>query len=80
MYLFRNIGSLMGKFLKLVDVLFIRKMDTMCFQDMEGKGSRTREGNGYKFCTTRNGVGVIMATRLKDNEVQVNLCSDMICR
>nr|GEX28947.1 craniofacial development protein 2-like [Tanacetum cinerariifolium] len=47
------------------------------------KGFRAREGNGYNlwysgFSTARNGVGVILAGRLKDIVVQVIMSSDRI--
>nr|GEY35656.1 hypothetical protein [Tanacetum cinerariifolium] len=48
-----------------------------------GGGSRTREGNGYKLWysgskTVKNGVGVILAARLKDKVVQVTRRGDRI--
>nr|GEW55760.1 hypothetical protein [Tanacetum cinerariifolium] len=49
----------------------------------DSKGSSTKEGNGYMLWysgspTARNEVGVILKTRLKDNGVHMNWCSDMI--
>ncbi|GJW79483.1 retrovirus-related pol polyprotein LINE-1 [Tanacetum coccineum] len=59
------------------------KVDIACFQETKWKGSITWEGNGYKLWysgsrTARNGVGVILAARLKDKIVQVKRSSDMI--
>ncbi|GJX12542.1 aminopeptidase M1 [Tanacetum coccineum] len=47
------------------------------------KGTSTREGNGYKLwysgsSSGRNGVGVILTARLKDNVVKVSRCGDRI--
>ncbi|GJV57818.1 retrovirus-related pol polyprotein LINE-1 [Tanacetum coccineum] len=47
------------------------------------KGSRAREGNGYKLwysgsSSARNGVGVVVAGRLKDDVVRVTRRSDRI--
>ncbi|GJU65232.1 retrovirus-related pol polyprotein LINE-1 [Tanacetum coccineum] len=58
-------------------------MDIACFQETKSKGSRTREGNNYKLwysgsTTTRNGVGFILASYLKDKVVQVSRISDKI--
>nr|GFC48712.1 hypothetical protein [Tanacetum cinerariifolium] len=54
-----------------------------CFQETKWKGSRAREGNGYKlwysgFSTARNGIGVIVAERLKDDVVRVTRRSNRI--
>ena len=58
-------------------------MDIACFQETKWKGSRAREGNGYKLwysgsSAARNGVGIILAGRLKDNVVRVKRRSDRI--
>ncbi|GKB64329.1 retrovirus-related pol polyprotein LINE-1, partial [Tanacetum coccineum] len=47
-------------------------------RETKWKGSRAREGNGYKLwysgsSNARNGVGIILAGRLKDNVVRVGL-------
>ena len=78
-----NVGSLTGKLFELADVLGRHKVDVACFQETRWKGSRTREGNGYKLWysgsrSARNGVGVILSADLKDNVVHVNRCSDRI--
>ena len=78
-----NVGSLTGKLFELADALGRHKVDIACFQETKWKGSRTREGNGYKLWysgsrSARNGVGVILAADLKDNVVQVNRCNDRI--
>nr|GEU30552.1 uncharacterized mitochondrial protein AtMg00810-like [Tanacetum cinerariifolium] len=52
-------------------------------EKIKWKGSREREGNGYKLwysgsSKARNGVGFIIAGRLKDDVVRVTRRSDMI--
>nr|GEW99664.1 craniofacial development protein 2-like [Tanacetum cinerariifolium] len=44
-----NVGSLTCKFFELGDVLRRQKVDIACFQETKWKGSRAREGNGYKL-------------------------------
>ncbi|GKB83467.1 retrovirus-related pol polyprotein LINE-1 [Tanacetum coccineum] len=44
-----NVGSLTGKLFELCDVLSRHKVDIACFQETKWKGSRTREGNGYRI-------------------------------
>nr|GEV75977.1 hypothetical protein [Tanacetum cinerariifolium] len=78
-----NIGTLTGKFLELVDALRRKKVNIACFQETKWKGSRTREGNQYKLwysgsATAQNGVGVVVASYLKDKVVQVFKISDRI--
>nr|GEV19846.1 retrovirus-related Pol polyprotein LINE-1 [Tanacetum cinerariifolium] len=76
-----NVGSLMRKLLDLCDTLGRHKVDIACFQETKWKGSRAREGNGYKLwysgsSNARN--GIILAGRLKDNVVRVTRRSDRI--
>nr|GEU97907.1 hypothetical protein [Tanacetum cinerariifolium] len=71
-----NVGSLTHKLFELEDALGRHKVDIACFQETRWKGSRAREGNGYKLwysrsSIARNGVGIILARRLKDNVVHV---------
>ncbi|GKC39879.1 aminopeptidase M1 [Tanacetum coccineum] len=79
----RNIGSLTRKLLELCETLRRHKVDIACFQETKWNGSRAREGNGYKLwysgsSNARNGVGIILAGRLKDNVVRVTRRSDRI--
>ncbi|GJV23940.1 craniofacial development protein 2-like protein [Tanacetum coccineum] len=72
-----------SKLLELGDALGRHMVDIACFQETKWKRPRTREGNEYKLwysssSTTRKGVGVILAGRLKDNVVQVIRSSDKI--
>ncbi|GJU69316.1 cleavage/polyadenylation specificity factor, 25kDa subunit [Tanacetum coccineum] len=72
-----------GKFLELVDASKRKKVDIACFQETKWKGSRNREGNQYKLWysgskTARNGVGIVLASYLKDKVVQVSRISDRI--
>ncbi|GKE04351.1 retrovirus-related pol polyprotein LINE-1, partial [Tanacetum coccineum] len=78
-----NVWSLTGKRLELADALGRHNVNIACFQETKWKGSSTREGNRYKLwysgsSSGRNGVGVILTARLKDNVVQVNRCGDRI--
>nr|GEZ56651.1 craniofacial development protein 2-like [Tanacetum cinerariifolium] len=78
-----NVGSLTRKFFELGDVLRRHKVDIACFQETKWKGSRAREGNGYKLwysgsSIARNGVGIILAGRHKDNVVRVTRRGDRI--
>nr|GFA66049.1 hypothetical protein [Tanacetum cinerariifolium] len=78
-----NVRSLTRKLLKLCDTLGRHKVDIACFQETKWKGSRAREGNGYMMwysgsSNARNGVGIILAGRLKDNVVRVTRRRDSI--
>nr|GEX92908.1 retrovirus-related Pol polyprotein LINE-1 [Tanacetum cinerariifolium] len=78
-----NVGSLTRKIFELGDALGRHKVDIACFQETKWKGSRAREGNGYKLwysgsSTAINGVGIILTGRLKENVVRVTRRSDMI--
>nr|GEU82042.1 retrovirus-related Pol polyprotein LINE-1 [Tanacetum cinerariifolium] len=78
-----NVGSLTSKLFELSDTLGRHKVDIACFQETKWKGSRAREGNGYKLwysgsSTARNGVGVMVAGRLKENVVRMTRRSDRI--
>nr|GEV22057.1 hypothetical protein [Tanacetum cinerariifolium] len=71
------------KDLKACGCLKRYKVDIACYQETKWNGFSTREGNNYKLWysdtwTTRNGVGVILASRLRDKVVHVNRCSDWI--
>nr|GFA73989.1 craniofacial development protein 2-like [Tanacetum cinerariifolium] len=76
-------SSLTRKFFELGDVLRRHKVDIACFQETKWKGSRAKEGNGYKLwysgsSIARNSVGIILAGRHKDNVVRVTRRSDRI--
>ncbi|GJZ80896.1 retrovirus-related pol polyprotein LINE-1, partial [Tanacetum coccineum] len=58
-----------------------RLAGTHRIRETKWKESSTREGNGYKLWYSgssfgRNGVGVILTARLKDNVVKVSRCGD----
>ena len=59
-----------------------RRIDIACVQETKGKGSKAREiGDGYKLFyhgekTSRNGVGIIISHKWKDNILAVNRMSD----
>nr|GEV53331.1 cleavage/polyadenylation specificity factor, 25kDa subunit [Tanacetum cinerariifolium] len=78
-----NVRSLTRKLLEFCDTLGRHKVDIACFQETKWKGSRAREGNGYKLwysgsSNARNDVGIILAGRLKDNVVRVTRRCDRI--
>lgn len=78
-----NVGTLTGKFLELVDVLKKRKVDVACIQETKWKGEKTKEANGFKLwysgvVSTRNGVGIMLSTAMKDNVVEVKRLNDRI--
>nr|GEX77477.1 hypothetical protein [Tanacetum cinerariifolium] len=60
-----------------------RRIRVGSWNETKWKGSIAREGNGYKLwysgsSTARNGVGIILIGRLKDNVVRVTRRSDRI--
>ncbi|XP_050497452.1 craniofacial development protein 2-like [Diabrotica virgifera virgifera] len=77
-----NLGSLTGKSLELVDALKRRRVQIACIQETRWKGQRAKElGDGYKLwyvgsSNTRNGVGIIADSEMKDNVVEVVRTSD----
>nr|GEV41578.1 RNA-directed DNA polymerase, eukaryota, reverse transcriptase zinc-binding domain protein [Tanacetum cinerariifolium] len=78
-----NVGSLTSQLFKLCDSLGRHKVDITYFQDTKWKGSRAREGNGYKLwysgsSKARNSVGVMVFGRLKDDVVRVTRRSNRI--
>lgn len=80
-----NVGSLTGKFLELVDMLKKKKVDVICIQETKWKGSSTKEANGFKLWysgvgNTRNGVGILISSLLKENIVEVSRVSDRIMK
>ncbi|KAK1361791.1 craniofacial development protein 2-like [Heracleum sosnowskyi] len=78
-----NIGTLTGKFLELVDMLKKRHVDVVCIQETKWKGDKTKEANGFKLwysgvVNTKNGVGIMLNTQMKDNVVEVNRIIDRV--
>ncbi|KAE8696948.1 Methylcrotonoyl-CoA carboxylase subunit alpha [Hibiscus syriacus] len=78
-----NVGTLNARLLELSDVLNNRKIDFACIQETRWKGARAREGNGYKLWysgvdNARNGVGILVSSRLKENVVEVCRYRDRI--
>ncbi|KAE8697992.1 Detected protein of unknown function [Hibiscus syriacus] len=78
-----NIGTLNSRLLELTDVLSNRKIDFACIQETRWKGARARECNGYKLWysgidNARNGVGILVSSRLKENIVEVCRYRDRI--
>lgn len=50
-----------------------------CIQETKWKGERTKETNGFKLwysglVNSRNGVGVLLSTDIKDKVVEVKFC------
>ena len=78
-----NVGTLTGQFLELVDVLRKKKVDVACIQETRWKGEKTKEANGFKLwysglVNSRNGVGILLSTKLKDKVVEIKRCGDRI--
>nr|GEU78756.1 putative RNA-directed DNA polymerase, eukaryota, reverse transcriptase zinc-binding domain protein [Tanacetum cinerariifolium] len=69
-------------FVRILNVPW-RGSTTTCLQPWRVRGSRARESNGYKLwysgsSTASNGVGVMVAERLKENVVRLTRRSDRI--
>ncbi|XP_074352897.1 uncharacterized protein LOC141692053 [Apium graveolens] len=80
-----NVGSLTEKFLELVDMLKKRKIYVVCIQETKWKRDITKEANDFKFWSsgvgnTRNGVGIMINSLMKENLVEVNRVSDRIMK
>ena len=79
-----NIGTMTGKSRELAEMLDRRRIDIACVQETKWKGSKAREiGDGYKLFyhgekTSRNGVGIIISHKWKDNILAVNRMSDRL--
>ncbi|KAE8722892.1 Proton gradient regulation 7 isoform 2 [Hibiscus syriacus] len=78
-----NVGILNARLLELTDVLSNRKIDFACIQETKWKGARARDCNGYKLWyssvdNARNGVGILVSSRLKENVVEVCRYRDRI--
>ncbi|KAE8660533.1 hypothetical protein F3Y22_tig00116951pilonHSYRG00347 [Hibiscus syriacus] len=78
-----NVGTLNARLLELTDALNNRKIDFACIQETRWKGARARECNGYKLWysgvnNARNGVGILVSSRLKENVVEVCRYRDRI--
>ncbi|KAK1384418.1 craniofacial development protein 2-like [Heracleum sosnowskyi] len=60
-----------------------RRVDTLCIQETKWKGDKTNEANGFKLwysgvVSTRNGVGIMLNTQMKNNVVEVNRFNDRV--
>ncbi|KAE8684196.1 myosin-J heavy chain-like isoform X2 [Hibiscus syriacus] len=78
-----NVGTLNARLLELTDILSNRKIDFACIQETRWKRARARECNGYKLWysgvdNARNGVGILVSSRLKENVVEVCRYRDRI--
>ena len=80
-----NVGSMTGRSLEIVEMMERRHINILCVQETKWKGAKAREiGNGYKNCSTmvsdkrRNGVGVILDPKLKNNVLEVNRNSERL--
>ncbi|KAE8654891.1 Detected protein of unknown function [Hibiscus syriacus] len=77
-----NVGTLNARLLD-DKLLNNRKIDLACIQETRWKGTRARECNGYKLWysgvdNVRNGVGILVSSRLKENVVEVCRYHDRI--
>ncbi|XP_046963326.1 craniofacial development protein 2-like [Vanessa cardui] len=73
-----------GRGRELADVLKRRRINAACLQETKWKGARAREiGEGYKlfYCGSdgkRNGVGIVLDSRLKECVVDVKRVNDRL--
>ena len=73
-----NVGSMTGKGRQLTDVLNRRRIYIACVQETRWKGSKAKQlGEGYKLyyhgdTTKRNGIGIIVSQKCRDNLLNVN--------
>ncbi|XP_071740334.1 uncharacterized protein [Rutidosis leptorrhynchoides] len=78
-----NVGSLMSKSRELIETLLKSKVDILCVQETRWKGEEAVDIGDYKLGfsgsrVARNGVGIFIGPRHKDNIVGVGRCSDRI--
>ncbi|XP_046975612.1 uncharacterized protein LOC124541716 [Vanessa cardui] len=79
-----NVGTMSGRGRELADVLKRRRINAACLQETKWKGARAREiGEGYKlfYCGSdgkRNGVGIVLDSRLKECVVDVKRVNDRL--
>ena len=81
-----NVGTMIGKGRELVDVFKRSKINIACVEETKWSGNSTRElGEGYKIffsgkTDTRNGVGIILDEKLKQQVFEVQGASDRLIR
>uniref|UniRef100_A0A914X4N9 Reverse transcriptase domain-containing protein n=1 Tax=Plectus sambesii TaxID=2011161 RepID=A0A914X4N9_9BILA len=79
-----NIGTMTGRSRELAETLKTRRIDIACIQETKWKGAKAREiGEGYKLYyngdnSTRNGVGIVISEKYRDNVVDVHRISDRL--
>ena len=79
-----NVGSMTGRGRELAEEMGRRSIDVMCVQETKWGGNAAKElGGGYKIfysgeSNKRNGVGIIISQRWKDNVVEVKRVSDRL--
>ncbi|XP_071718195.1 uncharacterized protein [Rutidosis leptorrhynchoides] len=78
-----NVGSLTSKSRELVETLLKSKVDILCVQETRWKGEEAVDIGDYKLWfsgsrVARNGVGIFIGPRHKDNIVGVGRCCDRI--
>ncbi|KAJ8709706.1 hypothetical protein PYW08_009710 [Mythimna loreyi] len=79
-----NVGTMTGRARELADVLKRRRINVACLQETKWRGTKAREiGEGYKFyyCDSdgkRNGVGVVLDSKLKESVMEVHRMNDRI--
>ena len=82
-----NVGTMTGRGREIADMMERRKTQILCVQETRWKGNKAKEiGAGYKLfysgCTERgrNGVGIVLAGRLKNCVLEVKRLNDRIMR
>jgi len=77
------VGTIIGKSIEFVQVLYRRKVNIACIQETKWVGAKAREIYGYKLwysggTRARNGVGIAVEKELTDRVVKVRRKSDCI--
>uniref|UniRef100_A0A914XBY4 Endonuclease/exonuclease/phosphatase domain-containing protein n=1 Tax=Plectus sambesii TaxID=2011161 RepID=A0A914XBY4_9BILA len=79
-----NIGTLTGRHRELASILKKRRINIACVQETKWRGAKSRDiGDGFKLLyngesTSRNGVGIVVDEKLRDNIVQVDRLSERL--
>ncbi|XP_071705173.1 uncharacterized protein [Rutidosis leptorrhynchoides] len=78
-----NVGTLSSKARELVNTLRKSKVDILCVQETRWRGEEAVDVDDYRLWfsgsrVARNGVGILIGPRYKDNIVGVDRCSDRI--
>ena len=80
-----NVGTVTGRGRTIADLMKTRGVSILCVQETRWKGNKAKElGEGYKLIysgankDSRNGVGIILSSEIKNNIIEVNRRNDRI--